>query len=151
MLESRSAYHPFGETGIKLQDNETTIVVSYKTYKTKYATNKTVAGSYDSKNKTIKIIVNKDYASKLTNLGNNYSMNTYRFIVEVPNKGLIFAEFNAKSEENAIKNAKKTIKNQAEDQNWKLIRISKNYQEDKPLVIGSIDMSNGFMIDYFKS
>lgn len=148
MLESRNSYHPFSETkAAKYAENETVITVSYRTYKTKYATNKTVNGSYDAKNKTIEIIVNKEYAAKCTNLGNKYSMDYFRFIFDVPGVGYIFGEFDAKNVENATRNAKKAAKLNG----WRLVRLSENYKEDKLICKGETDMSRGFMVWLYKN
>lgn len=110
MLESRQSYFSFGDNNPHLV-NLIPLRVAYKDYKSKYATNKTVSNSYDKNDKTIEVYFTKDQVESLSNLGKRYTQNNFLFVLKNSKDNEIFAgSFNAKTFENAEKNAKKWCK-----------------------------------------
>jgi len=105
MLESINAYFPDEST-----NNDVIVNLKYRDYKSKYATNKTVIGSYDATNKTIDVIFPKDQAEKLNNLGNKYQQETFSFLFQKNDGTMIVLDFEAKTKDNAIKNMEKYTK-----------------------------------------
>lgn len=111
MLEVRSAYGYYGAnggvTGEKRPANSSSVRMSYREYKTKFPTHKTVAGSYDKTDKTIEVYFTNEEMKKKTNLGNRYELGEYKFLTDLNRVGVSsIIEVRAKTYENALKNAK---------------------------------------------
>lgn len=110
MLESRSAYGFYGSTGGYTGESvneQCTTRMTYREYKLKWSDHKTVAGSYDKQDKTIEVIFSKEEMKAKTNLGNRYHISSYYFKFDGVEKGVAsIVDFNAKTYENAKKNAK---------------------------------------------
>lgn len=109
-MESRSAYGYYGAAGGFTGESVAKgnpLRVPYREYKQKWADHKTVAGSYDSKDKTIEVVFEDDEMAKKTNLGNRYEMRTFWFRFGNVERGICpICDFQAKNEANAVKNAK---------------------------------------------
>lgn len=114
MLESRSAYGYYGAAGGYTGENSPVgnpVRLSYREYKTKWATHKTVPGSYDPEEKTIEVLFSNEEMKQKTNLGNRYQMWSFWFRFEGVEPYICpIVEFTAKTEENAVKNAKRFAK-----------------------------------------
>lgn len=113
MLESRSAYGYYGERGgytgeDSRMNGKQFVRLPYREYKTKWSDHKTAPGSYDPETKTIEVLFTAEEMKEKTNLGNRYHMQSFYFRLIGVEKGISPAcEFTAKTEANAIKNAKK--------------------------------------------
>lgn len=119
MLESRSAYGYYGWRGGVTGENDpygglNPVKMPYRTYKGNYRDNKTVPDSYDPEDKTIYVLLTDEQYKKMTNFGNRYRMNDFYFVISSPfSDGVIrqyVAEFKAKNHENAVRNAKRYVK-----------------------------------------
>ena len=110
MLESRSAYGFYGSSGGytgEMRNPVHSVRMPYREYKNKWSDHKTVPGSYDKDDKTIEVEFTESEMAKKTNLGNKYSMFGFYFKFGGVEKGIAsVVEFNAKSHENAEKNAR---------------------------------------------
>lgn len=111
MLESRSAYGYYGAAGGYTGENSRTgnpVRLPYREYMSKWATHKTVPGSYDRTDKTIEVLFTDEEMKQKTNLGNRYCMNSYWFRFDGVEKYVSpIVEFQAKTKENATRNAKR--------------------------------------------
>ena len=109
MLEVRSAYGYHGASGGVTGETRPTssVRMSYREYKTKYPKHKTVAGSYDSVDKTIEVYFSDEEMKKKTNLGNRYQMHEYKFLTDINRVSINpVITVTAKTYDNAYKNAK---------------------------------------------
>ena len=119
MLEVRSAYGYYGETGGVTGENppKPTIRMPYRDYKRKYAdTHETVRGSYDPSTKTIEVVFTEEEIDSKQNLGKRYELDAFYFVMddvevcyayEGMKKERRIVSMRAKTRENAIRNAKK--------------------------------------------
>lgn len=114
MLEVRSAYGYYGEAGGVTGENtpRPSRRIPYRVYKKSYRNNDTVRGSYDPSTKTIEVYFTEAELKKMTNLGNNYQLQIYDFVIgDYPVYGnhhreTVVYQFYAKTKENAERNAK---------------------------------------------
>ena len=112
MLESRSAYGYYGIAGGYTGESSnsqttTTVRMPYREYKNKWADHKTVAGSYDKQDKTIEVIFSEEEMKAKTNLGNRYHLHAFYFKFDGVEEWVAsIVEFNAKTYENAKRNAR---------------------------------------------
>lgn len=114
MLEVRSAYGYYGSIGGVTGENppRPSARIPYRTYKKSYRNNDTVSGSYDPTTKTIEVYFTEAELKKMTNLGNNYQLQIYDFVIgDYPVYGnhhreTVVYQFYAKTRENAERNAK---------------------------------------------
>ena len=105
MLESRSYYHPQDNmpdySGFEIVRVKYS---KYKEYQRKYGF-KSVPESYDFDNKTIEVLIPKEYYDIHSNLGNKYRLKFFQFIIEINDK-IEILELKAKN----FKNAKEICK-----------------------------------------
>lgn len=105
MLESRSYYHPqdnmLDYSGFEIVRVKYS---KYKEYQRKYRF-KSVPESYDFDNKTIEVLIPKEYYDTHYNLGNNYRLEFFQFVIEINDK-IEILELKAKN----FKNAKEICK-----------------------------------------
>lgn len=111
MMESRSAYGYYGVAGGftgERRPSGNPVRLPYREYKQRWADHKTVPGSYDKQERTIEVIFDNEEMKAKTNLGNRYHLESFYFRFDGVQRGISpVVDFQAKTRENAIRNARK--------------------------------------------